>query len=155
MTGHDESRSDEDRDRITRLASWTAVQESLITDLIELEQAGALDHVRRYVARLLAVQHGQAAPPRPRASDGPEVLAYWDALHKDLAELDLRDALGGIRVIITERLRQVREGIPGGSLRAMIELGIDQATYGHGGTGDITVAAALLAAEIDRQEAGT
>ena len=81
----------------------------------------------------------------PHGADGPEVRAYWDALHKDLAELELRGALGGIRAIIAERLAQVRAGDPlTGEYAAETEL-----DFGY-----TARAAALLAAEIDRQEAG-
>jgi hypothetical protein len=62
----------------------------------------------------------------------------------DLYELDEAGALGGIRAVIAERLRQVRQGTPladGESTSAMI-LHLDPEEY--------AAFAALLAAEIDR-----
>ena len=84
----------------------------------------------------------------PRGADGPEVRAYWEALHKDLAELELRDALAGVRMVIAERLRQARAGgPPPGTGYVSIDLGGRHLT---GKPEDLDVAAALLAAELDR-----
>lgn len=85
----------------------------------------------------------------------------WTPLLLDLIELDEAGALGGIRAVIAERLRHVREGLPvndddphyllhlvQGSCRSVIEYG------GHPGEDRkiLAEAAALLAAEIDRQQ---
>src|ERR1035441_3316399 len=50
----------------------------------------------------------QLPPMPPLSANSPEARAGRDSLHKDLAELELRDALGGIRAVITERLRTAR-----------------------------------------------
>jgi hypothetical protein len=84
----------------------------------------------------------------PRGADGPEVRAYWDALHRDLAELELRGALAGIRAVIAERLGQMRTGSADGVADPVRLAG--EAARG----GNYAWAAALLAAEIDRQETG-
>ena len=87
-------------------------------------------------------------PPMPPLS----ARAYRDSLHKDLAELELRDALGGIRAVITERLRTARAyatpGIQPSHESAIALAGLETEA------GRYAQAAALLAAEIDRLDGG-
>lgn len=76
--------SAEDRDRITRQALWTAMQQDMITCLMELDEAGALEGIRAVIAeRVRRVRYG---PP-----EGVNGLAYQAA---DLAEQIEREAAG-------------------------------------------------------------
>ena len=97
----------------------------------------------------------QLPPMPPLSANSPEARAGRDSLHKDLAELELRDALGGIRAVITERLRTARAyatpGIQPSHEAAIALAGLETEA------GRYAQAAALLAAEIDRlaNEAGS
>lgn len=72
-------------------------------------------------------------------------LPSWTPLLQDLLELDRAGALAGIRAIIAERLRQVREDL----IRDAVPHRMAGTALGHG---EYARAAALLAAEIDRQQ---
>lgn len=72
----------------------------------------------------------------------------WTPVLQDLLELEAAGALGGIRAIIAERLRQVRGGRTEIERQHFREILDDLA-----GLPGMTLAA-LLAAEIDRQQPG-
>jgi hypothetical protein len=73
-------------------------------------------------------------------------IASWTPLLKDLLDLDRAGALGGIRAVIAERLRMVREqdADSGWVAEAAAQMV----------AGNLVLAAAALAAEIDRTGTG-
>jgi len=76
---------------------------------------------------------------------------HWLPIIMDLTALDTAGALGGIRAIITERLRQVRDGAPVERDRYLTHGELVAYAHRRMHLGKIRQAAALLAAEIDRQ----
>ena len=85
----------------------------------------------------------------------------WLPVFLELAELDTAGALGGIRAIIAERLRQVRSGHAHldqwGDMAMTVQDGYARSAHAELGAllagnsqASPAVAAALLAAEIDR-----
>lgn len=95
-----------------------------------------------------------------RSGDGgataDRIEREWTPLLHDLLELEEAGALSGIRAIVAERLNQVRtDAIKDAIPFRLAWYRMDK----HHGMGeyldDVIAAAALLAAEIDRRQAGT
>lgn len=78
----------------------------------------------------------------------------WLPIIMDLTKLDTAGALGGIRAIITERLRMVHDGSPAGSVRRFMDDAADFVIDRNGDVAAAARAAGLLAAEIDRLASG-
>jgi hypothetical protein len=78
----------------------------------------------------------------------------WRELHEMMLELEASHALGGIVVVVAERLRQVRAGHTPGQDRDRYAPGdlaqMAAAAAGGGTARGYASGAALLAAELDR-----
>lgn len=101
------------------------------------------------------VTHAHANPFR--SGDGgytaDRIGREWTPLLQDLLELEAAGALGGIRAIIAERLRQVRES--GQDWHPVVgALETARMLMPDAGLLEAPRIAALLAAEIDRLETG-
>jgi hypothetical protein len=77
----------------------------------------------------------------------------WRELRVHLMELEAAGALNGVRVVVAERVRQVREDATAGSDRGLTHGELLAYAHRRLHLGKYRQAAALLAAEIDR--AGT
>lgn len=100
----------------------------------------------------VGVTHLSEPPPNPYRS-AEAIRAHidrdWQPVLLDLIELEQAGALAGIRAIVAWRKRIVAGEVP--ALPSVTEPAMKMARW-HG-NGGLAAAAALLAAEIDRQEA--
>jgi hypothetical protein len=75
----------------------------------------------------------------------------WHGLLDQLIELEGAGALDGIRAIVAERLGQVRNGRAGRGITARVASAALQEVPAESFVRSYSVAAAILAAEIDRK----